>query len=208
MELITRWLKGNRNFIIGKSLYASFGKDEALKKLFNQGETPFSKAKLATALEAILNTQSSFQPHTSTDSFKAMPGSNDSVLQAIQNAWKEKYAKMNLLRHELDKYEKRNDWEAVAKCKTMVKEILELEQEVNQLWDKRDEYLENGKLPGVKENEFVIPEDPVKLGKLIESLKKNIRRNKLKAKENPNRAEYAALVKDYESRLQEILNKK
>lgn len=207
MELIQRWLKGNRNFIVGKNLYASFGADGALKKLFDQGETVFSKQKLISALEAVLTTPAPAAIQTSPEPLKIMPESTDSVLQSIQNGWKEKYSKMNLLRHQLEEFGERNDWEALAKCKTICKEILELEQEVNHLWGQRDEYLAKGKLPGMPESDFVIPDNPVEIGKLIEAVKKGIRRNKKKALENPTNPVYAALVKEYQEKLEKI-NKK
>ena len=58
MILIERWLKGNRNFIVGKSLYAKFGHDKAVMQLLDKGETAFSKEALVKALEAIAATPS------------------------------------------------------------------------------------------------------------------------------------------------------
>jgi hypothetical protein len=93
-----------------------------------------------------------------------MPQSKDPVLQALRNEWQPLYQRMNYLRHELDRvtttaefplYEVGNDPgnspEEISKREPIAFEILELEQQCMRIWARRDHYLQQGKLPEVKE---------------------------------------------------------
>jgi uncharacterized protein YifE (UPF0438 family) len=204
MILIERWVNGSQNFIVGRALYNRFGSDDALKTLFAKGESAFAKEKLHHALVKIKESGKRTPARADVHAFIAMPKGTDAVLQSIEKEWKPLYQRMNLLRHKLDQFSTANSPSVQGMCKPICKEILELEQQCMALWKKRDYYEEHGQLPEVKEEEFVMPEDPVALGKMIETLKKNIRRNKKKAKDEPSNPLYPALVKKYEDQLQKI----
>lgn len=208
MELIRKWLSGNRNFIVGAVLYKKFGTDEKLKKLFSGIPDAYSQKRLAEELEklvakpkVVLQSKQSRQGDADD-----MPESKDPVLKALRNEWLPLYKKMCYLQSELDRYEG-NSQEEIAKRKPIAFEILELEQECMKIWARRGYYEKNGSLPEVKEQEEAIPTDPVELGKLIEATKRNIRRNKQLSEDHPDNTVYPLKQRQYEEKLERIMKK-
>lgn len=205
MELISKWLAGKRNYHIGVVLYNQFGKDAKLKKYFAGHPDPVKQKKMETELQLLSQMPKAILqlPVVNTD-IDVMPESIDAVLSALRNEWHPLYQRMNYLRHELDRYEG-NTPGVVAKRKTIAFEVLALEQQCMKVWTRRDHYLEHGQLPEVKPINDPIPEDPVELGTMIETLKKNIRRNKKLMRENPDKTNYPLKVKEYQAQLDRIL---
>lgn len=207
MELIQKWLSGTRNFYVGAILYKKFGTDEALKKLLAGKPEPYLQKRLEDALSELLQKPKVvLQQPVAKQEAEEMPKSEDAILEALRQEWIPLYQRMNYLRHEMDRFEG-NDFEIIAKRKPLAIEVLELEQQCMRVWERREYYLKNGKLPEVKEKEESIPEDPIALGKMIETLKRNIRRNKQLAEAHPDKTIYPLKVKQYEEQLQQILSK-
>lgn len=204
MELIQKWLDGNRSFIVGRILYNQYGADEAFKRWLAQGETPDAKKQLELAMQAIVMPAKKEIAKNSDVSFSKMPAGDDPVCNAIQEDWKQHYTLMNMLRGKLGGYEDDNSPEAIAECNVLCQKILEEERYINACWEKLRYYQQHGKLPEEKEESFEIPGDPVALAKLIETLKRNVRRNKQKAAAAPANPLYPALVKKYEEQLKQI----
>jgi hypothetical protein len=200
MILVDRWLQGKQNFIVGKVLYEILGTDAAMKNLFAKGESGFAKKKMVDALEGIRHKaeggRKTLYPTPSTLHL-SMPDSDDKVLHSLNTDWKEKYSRMNLLRHKLDEFGERNDDDARNACYTLCKEVCEIEQDVMFLWKQRDEYLQTGRLPVVKESKIEIPTDAIELGKFIENRKKDIRRNRKKMIDEPGVAKWAQMYNDH-----------
>jgi hypothetical protein len=188
-------------------LYKQFGTDEALKKLFQGKPDAYLQKRLEEELSVLMEKPKVvLQSAVKKGDADEMPKSTDPVLEALRNEWMPLYSRMNYLRHELDRYEG-NTEEETAKRQPIAFEILELEQKCMAIWTKRDHYLEHGQLPEVKENEEPLPEDPLQLGREIETTKRNLRRNKQLAEKHPDNAVYPLKVKQYEAKLQRILNK-
>lgn len=213
MEVITRWLQGSQNFIVGKLYYKQFGKDKSLIELFDKGETPFAKAQLKTALEALL-LHATEAPVTiplikdQANPVTAIPKGDDDITIALEQEYRPLYQRMNFLRHEMDKYGDDNTPPVMEQCRLLGVEILELEKRCMLIWEKLDYYRVHKQLPELKTEEFTIPTDPVEVALLIQSLKKNIQRNKLKAKTpGAKQAYYLNLVKKYEAQLAQIKSK-
>lgn len=205
MQLIKNWLSGKRNFVVGTVLYKKFGTDEKLKKLFDGKPDAYKEKRLAEELEKLLQRPKLVLQQTKKpNDAEEMPASSDPVLKAIREEWLPIYQRMNYLRHELDKYEG-NGREDIAKRSPICFEILAMEQKCMAIWAKRGYYEKNGLLPELKEVKKEVPTDPVQLGKMIETLKRNIRRNKQLAERNPGKAQYPLLVKQYENELEEIM---
>jgi hypothetical protein len=209
MELIRKWLSGNKNFIVGAILYKKFGTDEKLKKLFDAKPDAYAVRRLEEELckLAIGNKATRQRAVTSIADGAEMPESKDPVMKALRNEWILLYKRMCYLQTELDRIEG-NSEEAIAKRKPIAFEILELEQECMKVWERRKHYEKEGKLPEVKSvEEFVIPDDPIELGKLIETTKRNIRRNKQLAVSHPDEPQYPLLQKQYEAKYDAIMKK-
>lgn len=205
MELIQKWLSGKRNFIIGAVLYKKFGTDEKLKKLFEGKPDAYMQKRLADELSALLKKPKVvLQSKPKKSEAEEMPASNDPVLKALRNEWMGYYQRMNYLRHELDKHQW-NSSQEIAIREPMAFEILSLEQKCMAIWARRDYYLKEGKLPEVKEKEDPLPENPVELGKKIETVKRNIRRNKELTEKHPDKSQYPQRVIQYEKELERIM---
>ncbi|MEP7375542.1 MAG: hypothetical protein ABI675_19510 [Chitinophagaceae bacterium] len=205
MELIKKWIAGSRNFYIGVVLYNQFCNDARLKKYFEGSPDAIKQKKLEEELTALLQKPNSIlhTPLVNTE-LDTMPESTDAVLTALRNEWHPLYQRMNYLRHELDKYQG-NHPDVIATRKPIAVEILSLEKQCMKIWTRRDHYLDTGGLPEVKPNMEPIPDDPVQLGVSIETLKKNIRRNRKLFNENPDNTKYALKVKEYQAQLDRIL---
>lgn len=197
MELIDNWLKGPKNFIVGRTLYKRFGSNEKLKALFDKGETPALKNELVKALQEILKTGDRPKPENKMRQFEAMPETEDPVLKALREEWLPLYMKMNYLRHEMDKYGTRNDNEARIACKLLAEEILMLEKRINFIWERCDHYQVHGRLPEVKADTIEIPTEGIKLAKFIQSCERQIRRYRETAATNPK---HAQLLEDYKNK--------
>lgn len=206
MELIKNWLSGKRNYFVGAILYKQFGTDQEKKKLFEGKPTLHLQQVLEQSLSELLEKPKVvLQPTPVKKETEEMPASADAVLEALRAEWLPLYQRMNYLRHELDKWEG-NSTEAIKARGPLAFEILNLEQQCMRIWERREYYLKNGTLPEVKPQKTTeIPQDPVELGKKLETLKRNIRRNKAKAKQHPDNPSYPLLVKQHEEELQQIM---
>lgn len=206
MELIKQWLSGSRNYHVGAVLYQKYGDNEKLKKLLDGPPSDNLVKMLTKELEALLTAPSKPAPlPLKSAQIEEMPDSSDQVLQALKNEWKAPFQRMNYLRHELDRYLDDNS-EQQAIRRRLAEEILELEQQCMLSWERRNHYLAKGQLPEVKEDETVIPDNPEALGRLIETTKRNIRRNKDKAAKYPDNPAYAFNLQKYQQLLQKLLN--
>ncbi len=205
--MIDRWLKGKRNFIVGRSLYNLYGGDDALKRLFMSTDSSYARERLADELQAIFD--SGERPAERADIAVIEPQlkeSDDPVVQSLNVSWKEKFQRMKTLQAELRSYGNSNRADTVGACERLCAEILEIEQELMALWQTKDIYEKTGEMPRVKKTEYVPPVDSMELAKEINNLKRNIRRQKLNLKKNPANAKYAALQNTYEERLKQIEN--
>ena len=185
--------------MVGAMLYTSFGSNEAFKRLLAMGETPFARNQLVEELTRMVAPGTAIQLQIESIRKEAdeMLSSDNDVLEAIRNEWLPLYQKMNLLRHNLDKYGRENTEEAITYRKPIAREIKQLERQCAAGWAKRDHYLKEGKLPFVAEIKLEIPTDPMELAKLITNIKRYICRYRLKAAEHPGEPKYAQLYKDY-----------
>jgi len=176
MKLIEEWLKSpNQNYIIGCSYYNTFGNDPKLKKYFATGETDFTKKKLIESLKELLTTSTISQKKV-RDELAIMPIGTDAVTIALEKEWKEPYAKMNYLRATLDEFGNANDDKTKAKRFAIVEEIMQLEDKCNEIWNKRDGYVDNAELPTRKIKAVAIPTEPIALGRYIYTCARAIRK--------------------------------
>jgi len=234
MQLIINWLKpySTQNFIVGRALYKLFGNDPELKALFAKGEkAPGAKEALLQALQALAapllaeqvpapaaDTQAEqepaappvAQPPAPELPGKAEPKNEDPIFpkdpveKALQLEWKSKYKAMQYLRLQLERYGKDNALEIQAECRELCQQILALEQEIMQVWQKVDQYKATGKLEEIKEAPLEVPADPLELATKINSVQRYIRRHKANAIKFPNNAKYPALILKYEEQLKAL----
>lgn len=202
MRLIDDWLF-SKNFFTGRALYKVLGKNDKLKALFKQGNTCFAAGVLLKSLTE-LNTAPVMVLTSEDLSLSEMPEEDDEVLTGINYAWKEQYARMNMLRHKIWEYGADNSPETIAACAPLCKEVLELEKAVNKLWETRDYYKQHGKLPEVETKKIALSEKVGTSAVQIENIKKNIRRNKGLVQKFPGNATYAQKLRDYQELYKEV----
>jgi hypothetical protein len=205
MDLIKKWLSGSQNYHVGVVLYKKFGTDDKLKSLFDNKPDKYLIERLQEELSSLLAKPAVIlQSPVKKGYADEMPLSPDPVLKAFHAEWTPLYQRMNYLRHELDKYQG-NSQEAIAGRGKIAFEVLELEQQCMEIWSRRDHYLQTGNLPSAKTKNKPLPKDPIDIGKKIESLKKNIRRNKQLAKKHPDNPNYPLRARNYEAELESII---
>lgn len=202
-ENIRSWIAGAQNFIIGRTLYQQLGDDDNIKQKLLKGENTGTKQLLWKSLENLL--REPVKEAIKVDSTASeMPASNDTVLKALREEWSPLYTRMNYLRARIDECGESNDPETIALREPIAFEILDLEDQCEAIWAKRDYYLKHGTLPEVDETEFEIPTDPKALAKLLQSIPRNIRRNRLKMQQPSAKALYAQLYVRYKDLYKQI----
>lgn len=207
MQVVQNWLKGNQNFAAGRAIYNVIGDKPEVKVLLEKGETSFAKSILIDYL-ASFSIEKLTNVSETVATPEQMPDSDNPILIAIKNEWTPLYQKMNYLRHSLDKkFEDENSQEAINYRLPVAKEILELEKQVMQIWEKRDHYLQHGTLPAEQQQKVEIPTEALELATFLNNVKRNIRHNRKMLRENPDNAKYASLLMHYEKLLLEITGK-
>jgi hypothetical protein len=206
MFAVENWLNGQQNFFVGRSIYKTLGKDQRVKDLLEKGKTVHSAELLVKAMKELLQKPVVIAARAVTVATEEMPDAADPVLKSIQEEWKKPYQQMNYKRHELDSYLLAT-LDHIEKRKKIAFEILELEQVCIKIWKKRDHYVQHGELPDVSDKTLTIPTDPAELGKLIESVKKNIRRNRLLMKQHPDKPAYISKYNTYKDHYKSLTGK-
>lgn len=209
MELIRNWLSSKQNFYVGAALYKRFGSNQALKDLLTKGATPFNQQLLLKELQKLATGEVKrtvvFQP---METVIEMPASSNKVLAALKEEWLLPYKQMNYLIQQLDRYQG-DEPGFRQKRGELAQEILAKEQQCMQVWEKRDYYLQHGKLPHAPgADQKIIPTDPSDLGRAIETCKRNIRRNHKKLKDDPTNALHAQRYNEYCDWYEKLTGKK
>lgn len=213
---IKEWLNSSRDFGVGVALYRLHGSDDFLMEVFEQG---FSEVRAKRLLAEMLKlkdvvpeddfydkkeslvemktvevaVESEFMPETS------VRVEND----RYRGDWMPLYQKMNMLRHRLE----------MTGCDVergrMAHEILDLERNCMEIWDKRDYFLKYGEVK--KELKVIDPiTDRNMILKRILNLRVNISKYKnhvAKDKPNPKHVEKLAIFRmELEDLLKQIEN--
>lgn len=200
MQALKNWLTSGKNYHVGICIYQVLGSNQSLKTLFYNGKTDYSSQKLETELLKMMKcppmrtiTRSSIMP----DLIENLPVGEGAVHVSFQDQWMPLYQEMNYLRHELDKYHG-NEASMIAVRKDIAHKIIDLEQELMNIWNQADEYGRTGKLMTTKdEDELIVPEEALQKAKAIDKTKRNIRRNRQAMNKKPNDPKFAALYKKY-----------
>lgn len=163
MQSIADWLAGNRNYDEGVALYLQLGDDKQFKEMFREQRTAFKEKKLVELLRK-LNVKSYTLKATeekkaeqvaadaATNNF-GWPVAMNVELHALWQEWKPKYSEfMNLTNRLYDvallgKEDNLKEMEAG----NMAHRILDLRDEIKEIYKARDHYLQHGSFPGKAE---------------------------------------------------------
>ena len=170
MQPIKDWLNGKRDYAAGVALYMQYGDDPAMKSLFKEYRTSFKEKKLVELLKGLLITVGAVKEAVVEKSEKiktethGWPEKMTRELQALKDTWQPLYKEMmNLTARLYDvallgKQDKNKEIEAGQ----MSHRILDLRDQIREIYSDRDHYIKHGCFPG-KEQLFVPVVDPLKL---------------------------------------------
>lgn len=230
MQKIKEWLSGKQNFIIGRAIYrAMISADDELIQLLDQGYSQYTHQKLVNAMQAHLEPPAAIAEITVEDRLNyyptvwmdedldqplmeltslvpSKPEIDPFVVKALEKEWQIPYKKMQYLIAQLDQFGEANDPAAIASRMDLAGQILELEQQVNSVWAKKDEYEKTGHLAAAADD-LEIPTDPIELAELINRIKKGIRNNKTRMQQFPDKSSYAEKYQTYKMQYFKVTGK-
>ena len=193
MDEIREWLKGPKRYDDGATIYLKFGKDPKLKQVFREPESPFKKKLLESTLKAMLQkrvVQEVKQQEKKKVAIsnvgwpeKKWPEERDNTLQALYETWKPKFAEMMSLMSRLYDVALAGQTDEAKKQEAgqMAHKILDLDDECDAIYEKRDHYLQHKSLPAEQPlMELVV--DPLKIPLALQNEQRYVRdyKNKLK----------------------------
>lgn len=217
MDDVRAWLQKPDNYERGIQLYLLYGDKQRLKNLFtSEGESPFKRTVLIRELQAIANDQEEVneasqpprsQPASvhqlSTAKEFSWKTSTDVVLTALYRQWQPLYAEMLSLQHRV--YEvalqgQNGDSAKLMEASQMVHRILDLDDEVDEIYRQRDHYVSHGVKPATKNKEPV--GDPARWPTMLHNAQRYVREYRLKLSKEPNHkssAKWAAKLLEYQA---------
>ena len=231
MQKIKEWLSGKQNFIIGRAIYrAMISANDELIQLLDQGYSQYTHQKLVNAMQAHLEPPAAIRGITLEDRIHygyelpdseqeldpplmeltslvpSKPEIDPFVVKALEKEWQIPYKKMQYLIAQIDQFGEANDPAAIASRMDLAGQILELEQQVNSVWAKKDEYEKTGHLAAAVDD-LEIPSDPIQLAELINRIKKGIRNNKTRMQKFPDKSGYAEKYQTYKMQYFKVTGK-
>lgn len=217
MEAIKAWLNNRPDYLSGVGLYFQHGKDPLLKRLFLEAHSPFKEGKLRDALQAIYAAYKNPVSETAKaketvkrspfNQYKHWPAQpiEDAVLLAIWQQWRPLYGEMKNLQHRI--YDVAlagmTDPNKALEAGQMTFRILDLDDQIESIYAKRNFYYEHKRLP--EETPAEQPEevvDPINWKLLLDNYMKYVRDYKMKLKKTPghkNADKWAMKLKEYEA---------
>ncbi len=219
MEAIRIWLNGDRVYSTGVRLYMQYGNNPLLKRLFSQpDESTFKKEKLADALASLLPSQTpisedplpsgSARASTSHKPTRTTPHRNpgtgwsqmmDAEETKLFNEWKPIFSERNDLASRIGEIAiaGERDQEKRKEAGIMALRILDLDDECDRYYTKRDYYLKNKKLP--EDYPYGQPcLDPKLIPLKLENALKYARDYRAKLKKDPGNSRYQEQLTKHE----------
>lgn len=181
-----------------------------LKRLFtSEKETPYKRQQLADELREICNRAidkgpGDHQEHPKSSNAqisKSWPyeSCRDEVEKTLRANWLVKFKEMQDLRSQLLLIDDMDN-----RCKAAFR-ILRLDREGDQYFFQRDHYRKYGRLPDQHTTPYV--QDPVVMGVRMESLKRYIRREGEKLRDDPDNVNVASRRREFIKELNFYLHK-
>lgn len=191
MLAIKNWLNGSRDYDAGVLLYHQYGDDRQMKALFKEFRTPFKEKKLLELLKALMGkiaevkvvakkVQQSIQQETETR--HGWPLQLDATLKALYDGWKLKFDETRSLEARLYDVAKKggDDKNSEMEAGAMAHRILDLRDEIREMYKDRDYYLQHGHFPGKAQsfkpvvNDLKIAERRLTVRRYLTRLKKEL----------------------------------
>lgn len=161
MQVIKDWFNSGKNYDAGVSLYMQYGDNAQLKDLFTEFRTPFKEKKLVEVLRGLISV-SAEATHTAEKKVTQLvaethgwPDAMSAELMALKEVWKPLYAEQMNLNARLYDVARLgvDDKNKEQEAGQMAHRILNLRDQIKDIYFQRDYYLENNVFPG-KEQVF------------------------------------------------------
>lgn len=218
MDDVKNWLNGTQNYDAGVKLYLQYGHDKLLRLLFTkEAETAFKRSRLVQALKDLYQNfqhptspkaaiQRQLQKQNPAENFKYWPPApiTDPVVMALYESWRPLYAEMMSLQariHEVAIQGDKNPTKALEACQ-MTHRILDLDDQCDDIYAKRDYYYQSGQLPSLVVTTEVVG-DPVRWVTNLANHQRYVRQYKSKLVKDPKNVKYAVQLKNHEQKVQE-----
>jgi len=219
MDKVKDWLNSTgKDYDTGVQLLLLHSNRAEIKHIFKHGQqTNFKRARLAVELHAIF--QAWCQPSAPAQALERLERKNNAItssrgwpdpmseyIAALHFQWKPLYGEMLSLQHRVYEValaaEKNNDASGRARANEMAFRILDLDSEIDRIYDKRDYYLQHGSEIYSREVEVVT--DPIKLALEYKNVQRYIRDYNVKLKSNPANEAWIAKRDAFIKRLDEL----
>lgn len=209
MDAIRSWLKGPKHYNDGAALYLKHGTDIKLKRVFREAESPFKKQLLEDTLRKMLQKQVVVEEKQAEQKVVAIasvgwpekkwPDERDNILQALWEQWKPLFAEMMYLCNTIYDVAKAGETDAAKKIEAgkMAHRILDIDEECDEIYRKRDHYLQHQALPQ-EEKAMELVVDPLKIPLALQNEQRYVRDYKNKLKKDPTNIKAAEQLKKHE----------
>jgi hypothetical protein len=213
MDDIREWFNGKRDYTSGVELYLAHGDDDLLIRLFSEGFSEFKMKKLVAALEEILSPTAlpkkaeiypppaEDQPNENKIAENRWSKKRDEVEEALYHEWDKIYSEMMNLVARVGEMSReatnRKDKLKIDEAGRMALRILNLDDQCDAIYFKRDFYRENKRLPE-DDKPITISLDPNLWPKRLQNHQRYAREFRKQLDKNTSNAAAAAFLKKHE----------
>ena len=223
MDDIKQWLNGGGSWDAGVELVLKYCKNPLLRQVFMEGHTPYKAERLRKTLLEIVATgvvvkkvqdtakQTVLQIVTQAPKGWGPVESMDPVIKALYLQWKPLFLQMNDLQSRLYDVAKRGLTDKAAKMEAgeMAHRILDLDDQCDDFYQKRDHYRATGALPAQTQGPDDLVVDPKKWPTALANAQRYVRDYRKKVETNPKDEKSAQQLAKWQQRVlhyQKLLN--
>lgn len=209
MDDIRNWLNSKRDYNEGVQLFLKYNDDELLTRLFTQeGYSEYKFKRLVSSLEGMISRKPADKPPKrqepvaeQTKPINKWNKKRDEVEESLFLQWRQKYndmIRLQALVGDLSKIATRNkDKSKMDEAGRMALKILELDDDCDGIFWRRDFYKENRRLPE-DDTPIKIAVDPSLWYKKLHNHQRYVRQFKKRLEKDLGDVDAAALLKKHE----------
>lgn len=189
MDAVKHWINSQRDYDAGVALYNQYGDDRRMKALFREGKTQFKEKKLLELMQGLIKNGASVKNtlqgkhqaiRAQSENRNGWPAKLDGPLKALYDEWILKFKESSSLEARI--YDVAlagiSDPNYERQAGQMAHRILDLRDEIRNIYQKRDHYIQHGVFPGQKMLFKPVVADPLKLAERRLNLRRYLTRLK------------------------------
>jgi hypothetical protein len=213
MDDVKAWLNSNHDYNAGASIYLKYGKDKLLHKMFSEPPSDFKRKRLHQALLSIYNSQKQTTRDVAETKEAVItrtvsadhqwPDDPDEVLAALKAKWKPLFAEMMHLSTVIYDVALKGEKDEASKQEAgrIAHRILELDDCCDAIYEQRDYYLKEKRLPAEHQEPDDLVVDPKKIPLALQNAQRYAREYKTKIAKEPANEKAAAKLKHWQGRM-------